>query len=139
MQKKLGVFMVCISLIGCFYMSAGAVANSMFIPADYLTTESVTLRASGSFDMTVKAYGNSMADSSFPLESGESVRIYATYSPDTASLDFGLIDSDGVFHYVNAKNGVIDKTIVINERGNYTLAIRNNSGQSVRVVGFVKY
>lgn len=73
------------------------------------------------------------------MEAGETVRIYATYSPDNASVDFGLIDPDGIFHYINVTNGTIDKTIVIEERGNYTLAIRNNSGETIQVSGFVKY
>lgn len=138
MRKRIQAIIACVSIITCFCIPTGA-AQSMFSPGDHAAIESLVLRASGSFDMTIKAYGSSMADTAFPLESGESVRIYATYSPDDANLDFGLVDSDGIFHYVGANNGIIDKTIIINERGNYTLAIRNNSGQSVHVVGFVKY
>lgn len=67
------------------------------------------------------------------------MRIYATYSPDSANMDFGLVDPDSVFHYVSAENGSIDKTFEVPERGNYRLGIKNNSGNTVQVSGFVKY
>ena len=47
-------------------------------------------RASGSFNMTVPAKSILRADKSFPLEAGETVTIKATYSPFSASVDFGL-------------------------------------------------
>lgn len=33
----------------------------------------------------------------------------------------------------------VDKTIRVNANGNYTFAVRNNSGQTVKVSGFVRY
>ena len=89
--------------------------------------------------MSVSPNGKSQADKTFPLEAGETVRIYATYSPDDASVDFGLIDPDGIFHYFNVTDGTIDKTIEIAERGNYRLAVKNNSSKTVKISGFVKY
>lgn len=50
-----------------------------------------------------------------------------------------MVYPDGVFHYFTVSDGSIDETIEIEERGNYTLAIRNNSGKVIRVSGFVKY
>ena len=96
-------------------------------------------RASGSFNMTVPAKSILRADKSFPLEAGETVTIKATYSPFSASVDFGLVDSDGIFHYLRASGGTFDKTIKIEERGNYTFAVRNNSSSSVSVSGYVNY
>lgn len=97
------------------------------------------LMATGAFNMSVSPYGRSQADKTFPLEAGETVRIYATYSPDDVSVDFGLIDPNGIFHYFNVTGGTIDKTIGIAERGNYRLAVKNNSSETVRISGFVKY
>lgn len=88
---------------------------------------------------SVAAYGKSEADKAFPLESGETVSISAVYSPDDASMDFGLVDPEGVFHYFNVKNGSVDKTIKVEESGNYTFAVRNNSDVTVKVTGFVRY
>lgn len=56
-----------------------------------------------------------------------------------ASVDFGLVDSDGVFHYFNITDGSIDETIQVDESGKYTLQIRNNSNGEVKVSGFVNY
>lgn len=79
------------------------------------------------------------AKDSFSMEAGETVRIRGIYSPEDASMDFGLIDSAGVFHYVNVKDGSIDQTFKISESGTYRLGIRNNSGKTVTVSGFVRY
>ena len=54
-------------------------------------------------------------------------------------MDFGLLDSDGVYHYINVTTGSIDKTIEVPENGSYTLVIRNNSSKSVKVTGIVRY
>lgn len=96
-------------------------------------------RASGTFSVSINPRARITGDSDFPLDVGETVRIYATYSPSGADLDFGLIDSDNVFHYVSAESGNVDVTFEIPESGNYRLGIRNNSAQTVKVSGFVRY
>ena len=73
------------------------------------------------------------------MDVGETVTIDATYSPRSASVDFGLIAPDGLFYPVRGQNGSINKTIEIVERGNYTFAIRNNSNVNISVSGYVKY
>lgn len=95
--------------------------------------------ATNSFSMTVAAESLVAANSSFSLMVGETVTIKASYVPFTASVDFGLLDSDGVFHYFNVTNGSIDKTIEISTSGQYTLVVRNNSTDEVKVSGFVNY
>ncbi len=62
-----------------------------------------------------------------------------TVSPFSASLDVGLIAPDGNFYYFSVNDGIIDETIQVNESGNYTFQIRNNSGTEVKVSGFVNY
>ena len=89
--------------------------------------------------MTISAKTKALADTSFSMMSGETVTIKASYAPFDASVDFGLVDSDGVFHYFNVTNGSIDKTIRISESGKYTLQIKNNSDSEVKVSGFVNY
>lgn len=131
--------LICMGLMGTLCISAGA-TNTSVIVEEYSSVETeASVRASGSFNMSISAYGKRTSDTTFPMEAGETVRIYATYSPDNVSVDFGLIDSDAIFHYINVTNGAIDKTIVIEERGNYTLAIKNNSANTIQVSGFVKY
>lgn len=62
-----------------------------------------------------------------------------TLDKSRLSMDFGLVTSDGYFYYINVDNGNINKTIRVEERGNYMLAVRNNSDDTVSVVGYVNY
>ena len=79
------------------------------------------------------------AGSSFPLEVGEVVTIKATYSPFSASVDFGLIAPDGLFYGLNTTTGSFDRSIEVTQRGHYYLAVRNNSSSVISVSGYVNY
>lgn len=125
------LMLVCVISIGSLGMEAGAVQ----VEAESATIE----RASGRFSLEVYKNEVVAADTSFPLEVGETVTINAVYSPRSASVDFGLIAPDGLFYPVRAKNGRFDETIEVNQRGYYTLAIRNNSDFDISVSGFVTY
>ena len=116
----------------------GINVSAMEGPKNEGTPFAVT-RATGKFDMEVPGNTSVKASSSFPLEIGEVVTIKATYSPFSASVDFGLIAPDGLFYGLNANDGSFDKAIKVSQRGNYTLAIRNNSSQTISVSGFVNY
>lgn len=68
------------------------------------------------------------------------MRADAIFYPEDADLDVGLIVPDGYYYFLNIDGGgVIYKTIRVDERGNYTLQIRNNSNEAVTVTGFVYY
>lgn len=101
--------------------------------------ETYTVYASGKFSMDVPANKLVKANSSFPLEAGEVVTIKASYSPFSASVDFGLIAPDGYFYSLNANDGIFDEAIEVDQRGYYTLAVRNNSSQTISVSGYVNY
>lgn len=132
-RKCFCLLLACITIIGCAAVSANA--------ADIREQGmgSMGLRATGKFDFEIPADTLMEASSSFPMEYGETITITASYSPTSASMDFGLIDSNNTFYPVRAKNGSINKTIRIDQRGTYTFAIRNNSGYKVSVSGFVNY
>lgn len=95
------------------------------------------LRASGHFSFSVKANGKYYVANVLALEAGDTVRINATYSPASASVYIGLVDENGKFHYVRATNGQIDITVEIQKRGNYRLAVVNNSSNAVSVSGHI--
>ncbi len=136
MRRVLCLALTCVVAFGCFCTNTGAAD----VPTlENTPEESVIMRASGSFNISVGAYKKTAADTVFPLAAEETVRIRANYAPEDASMDFGLIDSKGGFHYVNVTTGSIDATIKIPENGNYTLAIINNSGNTVKVSGIVNY
>lgn len=73
------------------------------------------------------------------LQSNSVLTFNCSYSPSSASMDFGVIAPNGRFYYVNVKEGSINQAIRISQSGSYTMAVRNNSSQTVRVVGFVNY
>lgn len=137
-KKIFGSILAGVLIVSGVSMSANAadIAPKNFEHRDRVIELSLE-RASGSFNMTVPAKSILRADKSFPLEAGETVTIKATYSPFSASVDFGLVDSKGKFHYLN--NGTFDKTIKVDTRGNYVFAVRNNSSNSVSVSGYVNY
>lgn len=132
MKRLFCMLLACVAMIGCLGIKASAIQ----------TVEEATPaleRASGRFSMD--AYKNEVAtaDTDFPLEIGETVTINAVYTPRSASVDFGLIAPDGLFYPFRAENGRFDKTIEVDQRGYYTLAVRNNSDFDISVSGFVTY
>lgn len=138
MRKILCMVLACVNLMGCLCIYAGAIDTDLVV-SENRAADTIIMRASGSFNMSVNPYRTTAADADFPLAAGETVRIRANYTPEDTSVDFGLIDSDDIFHYVNVKTGSIDKTIKVPENGNYTFAVRNNSGKTIRVSGIVNY
>ena len=128
MKRYLCLLFACIAIFSC--IPAQAVAADIGEQA----TEIAEPRATGEFDFEISA-----KSTSFPMEYGETVTITASYSPASASVDFGLIDSDGLFYPVRGSNGSINQTIRIDLRGTYTFAVRNNSSYKVSVSGFVNY
>ena len=137
-RKTVCMVLVCVLMSGVFYIPANAKENASNTPEKFSTRQVVPF-ATNSFSMTISAKTKALADTSFSMMSGETVTIKASYAPFDASVDFGLVDSDGVFHYFNITNGSIDKTMRISKSGKYTLQIKNNSDSEVKVSGFVNY
>lgn len=133
LKKYLCLLFACISIFSCVSVPAAA--------ADIgeRETEITAPRATGEFKFEISARSIRKASTSFPMEYGETVTINAVYSPESASVDFGLIDSDGLFYPFPGSNGSINQTIKIDLRGTYTFAVRNNSNYKVSVSGFVNY
>ena len=124
MKRYLCLLFACIAIFSC--IPAQAVAADIGEQA----TEIAEPRATGEFDFEISAKSMRKASTSFPMEYGETV---------TITVDFGLIDSDGLFYPVRGSNGSINQTIRIDLRGTYTFAVRNNSSYKVSVSGFVNY
>lgn len=140
-------------IIGCLQTNANAIGEKIVGPTclETLAQEPVNLSppqtedtgivpyASASLDTTVPANTMVAASQSFPLDANETVTINCSYHPASASVNFGLIAPNGLFYYVNSTNGSINRTVQVSERGNYTLAVKNLSSNSIQVVGFVDY
>lgn len=140
MQRVLIRGFLSVVLISCLTLSVGAVENPVITEAvSNQEVERIEQRATVSFNLTIKSGGTSIANQAFSMEAGETVTIKAAYTPMDASVDVGLIDSNGVYHYFNVSDGSIDKSIRIEERGNYKLALRNNSHSMISASGYVNY
>ena len=147
--KKLFNTLLTCALAAGILSTAAAAGFQNTIPLEELDCEIIDLsaveywqdnaRVLGTIDTTVSPGKVAAASKSFALESGTMVTIECTYSPASASVDFGLIAPNGRFYYKNSTTGSIDTTIKISERGYYTLAVRNNSSKSVTVSGSVDY
>ena len=126
----------------CVAFACAAVLSRMVVNAGAVDERHVEMqiaRATGEFRMEIAGNTLATANSTFPLEAGESVEINAVYSPKSASVDFGVVAPDGLFYPPRGANGAFHKSIKVDVRGNYTLAIRNNSSETVKVSGFVNY
>lgn len=143
LRKIISLALVYTLIIGCFSTTTRAAE----VPSDqnlqheqlHILSSNVAPYALGSIDVTVSANSIAFASNQISMEAGETVTINCSYSPIFASVDFGLVDSDSVFHYINVTGGSINESIIIPERGTYTLGIRNKSPIRVSVVGFLNY
>lgn len=146
MKKFLRTVLVCSMMVWSLGIPAGAsgtdgtIVGLEDLPCEAVEgQEQIVPLSVVSLDIEVFAGELVQASSNFYLETGETVEINVTYSPKSASMDFGLIGPDRRFHYVSADDGNLDTTIQANERGYYTFAMRNNSPHDVQVNGFVNY
>lgn len=98
---------------------------------------SVIERSSGTFSTTVSAGKIKKLGSAISMAEGEIINFNATYSPRSASVDFGLLDSNNVFYYINSTTGSVDGDVAAPKNGSYTPAIRNNSSGTITVSGTV--
>ena len=136
-KKILCTVLAMVTVLGCSGITAWAVEVE---PED--TDAAVVFmdtRATGRINVNIPANTKARVSTAFPVEAGAVVTVNASYSPRTASVDFGLVGPNGSFHYINVTNGSINRGIQVTQRGNYTLQIRNNSGNAVQVSGFVNY
>lgn len=117
----------------------GTPSKAIYTAEQDLKTELPAPRATDYFRVNVPEKELFTADTGFYLETGETVTIQANYSPASASVDFGLIAPDSLFYPLRASNGSFKGAIQINERGEYILAIRNNSSGMISVSGSVTY
>ena len=126
----------CRGLIGLMLVASLCV-NAWAAPPE--TFDLIETRATGTFTVRIDPDSTTRANSSFPLATGETVRIDAIFTPEDADLDFGLVAPDGKFYFLSTTGGDIDETIRVEDNGNYYLQFRNNSNVEVIITGFVYY
>ena len=118
-------------------------SDSVIVVADLASDTSIlanySTRATNRFDWSISPNITKKASTSFSLDANETVTFNCTYTPSSASVDFGLISSDGTFYYANSTNGKMKSTVKVPKTDKYYLAIRNNASATVQVTGSVSY
>ncbi len=130
-NQLLTTLLVCVFLFGCFVTPAAALettSNGIVMPL-----------VSGQLDYSFPAKTISPIGDTVSLDKGETIAYNCTYTPKSASLDFGYIGPDGLFYSINCTSGRFSKSIKIDKVGQYTLAIRNNEDYAVTVTGTVRH
>ena len=117
LKKAFCLLLAGILTFACLTLEAGAVQAEP--EANTLSIE----RASGRFSVDVGKQSTFTADSTFPLDIGDTVTIKATYTPRS----------------LPGQRGSFSETFKVDQRGDYTLAIRNNSDSTVSISGTVTY
>ncbi len=151
-KKFLAVFLACAITMGALSLTASAdtghsddilrmedMKREMIDVSKVEVLEESSMRATGSINSDIPANTLGVSDIKFSLEVGETVTINCSYSPAFANMDFGVIAPDGYFYFLGVKEGSINRSIAVSQRGGYSMAIRNNSSYIVTVVGFVNY
>lgn len=151
-KKFLALFLACAIAMGALSLTASAdnrhsddilrmedMKCEMIDVSRVEVLEKSSMRATGSLNSDIPANTLGVSDIKFSLEVGETVTINCSYSPASASMDFGVIAPDGYFYFLSVKEGSINRSIAVSQRGDYSVAIRNNSSHTVSVMGFVNY
>ena len=147
--KKFCKVLGCAAMVCCLSVTAWASDGTVLLemlerntpdiiePADF--SSGTIARVTGAVRTTISANSVKAVGDDLSLDAGETVTFDCTYSPASASMDFGLVAPDGYFYSINVTTGSINKTIQVSTRGTYTVAIRNNSSSAVTVTGTARY
>lgn len=140
MRRVFCLLVVFVMTVNCLCINVAALNREpVTSSANTVVIDMTEIRAAGKFSVDIPAYGQGKVSGTIPLAKGETVRFAAEYTPENASVDFGLIDEDEEFYYINTTNGSVDETIRVDKSGDYTIAIRNNSRKKVSVSGSIWY
>lgn len=153
MKRFLCVLLSCVIMAGCLPAqthAANAPGKNIICLEDMeweridlstveLWDEGIAPQTTYSVNRTISAHSIGSVVSSRFFEARSIITFNCSYSPSSASMDFGVLTPDGRFYFINVKGGSINQTLEISQAGNYSVAIRNNSSQTVSVVGFVEY
>lgn len=126
------LFVAGVLMLGCFIVPTRAIQVS----DSY--TEIMIARATGRIEESIPGK-STLILAEVSLASNEIVTYRCSYTPRSASVDFGFIAPDGYFYGLNSTTGSMSKGIRVSEPGIYTLAIYNNSNETATVTGTVNY
>lgn len=130
----------CFSLVLALVIAVSSCGATSFAAEgqDNAETVSAIERASGWFNTDISAGKYKTIGTGISMAAGDVINFNASYGPRSASVDFGLLDSNNVFTYINVTNGSIDAGVAAPANGTFTPAIRNNSSDSIHVSGIIE-
>lgn len=132
MHKRLrALLLTCILILSCAVVPVGAVESS--------AGKEVIARTTGQLNHTISANTLAFVSDRISLDKDESIRYNCTYTSKSASVDFGYVDANNAFYYLNCTSGSIYKSLKIRESGEYRIAIRNNASYDITVTGNIRY
>jgi len=137
-KRVLSLWIAVIFTVMCLCVPGVAAVQDDAIVSDRVRVQSI-VRASGRINDNIPANTIVEVGESFFMLPKETITYDCTYTPSSASIEFGFIAPDGLFYGLSGSNGSIDKTIRVSQRGSYILAIWNNSDSTVTVTGMVNY
>lgn len=127
MRRCFGLVLILALVVSCLGVSATAAEPVAAIE-----------KASGWFNTDVSAGKVVKIGGGISMAAGDVINFNASYAPRGASVDFGLLDSNNVFTYINETSGSIDAGVAAPANGTFTPAIRNNSSDSIHVSGIIE-
>lgn len=137
-KRLLSLWVAVIFTVMCLCVPGLAAVQNDAIVSDVVGVQRIA-RASGRINDDIPANTIVEVGDSFFMVPNETISYDCTYTPSNASVDYGFIAPDGYFYSFNCTTGSFNKTIRVSQRGSYTLALRNNSDNTVTVTGTVNY
>lgn len=130
-KRLITALLACMLLFSCSFIPVAA--------AEAPSSNIVMPRVSGRLNHSFPANLITLITEPFTLTKGDTIKYDCTYTPKSASMDFGYIAPNGLFYSLNSTSGSINKSIEVGQTGQFTLAIRNNESYAVTVTGTVRY
>lgn len=78
------------------------------IAADNEIASTSGVYATGNFSVDIPVGENIGANSTIPLDDGDTFVVQAAFTPPSASMDFGIVAPNGQFYYLNITGGIAD-------------------------------
>lgn len=101
--------------------------------------ENAGIFATGSIRFDVQPDSFAISRTAMSMEVGETIVIKAAYTPFSANIRIGIVDSNDRFYYVTDNDGDVDVEIEISQRDEYRLAVYNLSSTLISMSGYVNY
>lgn len=145
-KRALSLILACVLLVSFCPVNAGA-AEIHPTPFTFHSAalarnsvdNGVSVCSTKAFDVTVSANTAIRASNTIALMAEDTMRITALYTPASAKLYLGLVDSSNTYYYFTVTGGSVDQAITITKNDAYYFMIMNTESYAVNISGFLTY